>query len=103
VLYKDLLKDALLGNCCFGNAIYSTTEYIDCIRDKIIFPVLLCRDILFYTFTEEKKDTLIELISARLIENNLVFDYDYYEQGKLIRLHSIETYEDRLNEKFIAR
>ena len=109
VLYKDLLKDALLGNCCFGNAIYSTTEYIDCIRGKIIFPVLLCRDILLYTFNEEKKDKLIELISARLLENNLVFDYDFYdqgndydEQGKVIRLHSIKTYEGRLNEKFAA-
>ena len=102
-LYRDVLKDALMGNCCFGNTIYATTEYIRCINDKVIFPVLLCRDILLYTFNEEKKDKLLELIPPCLLENNLVFDYDCYEQGKLIRLHSIETYEGRLNEKFIAR
>lgn len=101
--YKDVLTDALLSSSCFGNTIYTTTEYIDCIRDKLIFPVMIYRDIVFFTFNEEKKDKLLELIPPCLLENNLVFDYDCYEQGKLIRLHSIETYEGRLNEKFIAR
>ena len=91
-----------MGNCCFGNTIYATTEYIRCINDKVIFPVLLYRDILLYTFNEEKKDKLLELIPPCLIENNLVFDYDLYDYGKVIRLQVIGNYEDRLDEQFTA-
>ena len=101
-IYRDVLKDALMGNCCFGNTIYATTEYIRCINDKVIFPVLLYRDILLYTFNEEKKDKLLELIPPCLIENNLVFDYDLYDYGKVIRLQVIGNYEDRLDEQFTA-
>jgi hypothetical protein len=103
MLYKDVLTDALVSSSCFGNTIQATTEYIQGIQDKVIFPVLLYRDMIFFTFNEEKKNTLLELIPPCLEEKNLVFDFDRYEYGKVIRLLVIDNYEGRLDEKFAAR
>ena len=111
MLYKDVLTDALLSSSCFGNTIFDTTEYIDCIRDKSIFPVLIYRDMVFFTFNEEKKNTLLELIPPCLKEKEIHYDYDFYEQGndydeqgKVIRLHTMTmgSYINRLDEKFAA-
>jgi hypothetical protein len=109
--YKDVLTDALLSSSCFGNTIYATTEYIDCIRDKLIFPVMIYRDMVFFTFNEEKTNRLLELIPPCLIEKELYFDYDRMHDGKyVIRLHTMGitqglatgSYTNKLNEKFTA-
>ena len=64
--------------------------------------MLLYRDMIFFTFNEEKKNILLELIPPCLEEKELSFDYDLYDYGHVIRLKVIGSYVDRLDEKFAA-
>jgi hypothetical protein len=101
-LFRKKLQNSLIANCGFGGSMCITLEYARYIDRGIMFPVLLYRDILFYTFNKEKKDELFETIHSFLLTSNLVFDINDYYYGKVIKLKCIGNYDDRL-EEVIAR
>lgn len=101
-LFNETLKHSLLSNCGFGTSLSNTIEYIDYIERELIFPVMLYRDLIFYTFNKEKKNKILEMIHHFLIENNMEFYIDTYHSDTVIELKRQKNYNDLLDD-FIAR
>lgn len=102
-LFKDKLQNSLMSNPGFGRGVPATLQIAKCIDNKLIFPVLVYRDILFYTFNKEKKHEVFEIIHSFLLSSKLVFsvNIDYvYTNDTILKLHNIGSYNDRLNEAF---
>lgn len=104
-LFRDKLQNKLMSNCGFGCNPGQTMEFARYIDKQLIFPVLLYRDIMFYTFNEEKKKEIFEIMHSFLLKSNLVFDVvfivgpdDYETTVDVLRLQNVESYKDQLDE-----
>lgn len=99
-LYGDKLKNKLLANCCYGTNLFQTIQYSRFITDKLIYPVLLYRDILFYTFDYASQQIYHNAIYSFLINSELEFEINNYvvndiEDKQMVRLLNTENYHDR--------
>ena len=78
--YGSSVKSSLLANCGFGNNanMKTTLHMAKLIYERIIFPVLVYRDILFYTIDENKQIEYYNIILKALQQSEF-----YYIEEKL--------------------
>lgn len=100
-LFKDKLQNSLMSNCGFGCSVPTTLQFAKSIDNRTIFPVLVYRDIVFYTFNEQKKYEVFEIMHSFLESSKLAFIVEIYyahTNDKIIRLQHVNIYEEQLNE-----
>jgi hypothetical protein len=103
-LYSDTLTNKLLANCGFGTVLYHTIECSRYITHKLIFPVLLYRDIIFYTIDQPTQLIYHNMIHTALIASDLEFEIQEYADisdtdAKLVlRLLTTQSYQSRAAE-----
>jgi hypothetical protein len=97
--HGEELQHALLGTCGFGRDLSSTLQLSEMILSDIIFPVMLYRDLIFFTVNKDTKETIYNKVLAFLSHNSELY-YSLDGNIGVIKLETVAPYSARLQEKF---